>query len=60
MPTNHNGQEEKWDFKDFVEYSERLIADGIIRGGFSSIRSSMYNIVNVYDACKKEGWKKSE
>lgn len=58
MPIDNNGKDEKWDFKEFLEYSEREIADGIIREGFSSIRRSLYDIIRVYDECKREGWKK--
>ena len=57
MPTNHLDEQKQMSFEEFLRYSEQIIADGIIREGFKTIRSSMYSIVNVYEQCKKEGFK---
>lgn len=51
---------EKASYKETLAWAERLIADGIIREGFGSLKSSLYSVLHTFRVCEKEGWQEYE
>lgn len=51
---------EKPSYKETLAWAERLIADGIIRDGFSSLKPSLYSVLHVFRVGEKEGWQEYE